>query len=51
MIRTEFTRISVFRDFPGHPVGKTSPSSAGSWGSIPGGGAGFHMPCSQKSKT
>ena len=33
MTRTEFTRISVFRDFPGHPVGKTSPSSAGSWGS------------------
>ena len=32
------TLISVFRDFPGSPVVKTSPSNAGGAGSIPGQG-------------
>ena len=29
--------IKIFRDFPGGPVVKTSPSNAGGAGSIPGG--------------
>ena len=29
----------ILRDFPGHPVVKTSPSNAGGAGSIPGRGA------------
>ena len=32
-------RKAIFRDFPGGPVVKTSPSNAGSVGSIPGLGA------------
>ena len=32
------TLISVFGDFPGSPVVKTSPSNAGGAGSIPGQG-------------
>ena len=38
-------------DFTGSPVVKTSPSNAGGAGSIPGGGAGSHMPRGQKTKT
>ena len=38
------------REFPGGPVGKRSPSSAGGVGLIPGQGAKIHMPHGQKKK-
>ena len=42
----------MYWDFPGGPVVKTSPSSAGGVGSIPGPGElRSHMPRGQKTKT
>ena len=38
------------REFPGGPVGKRSPSSAGGVGLNPGQGAKIHMPHGQKKK-
>ena len=38
------------REFPGGPVGKRSPFSAGGVGLIPGWRAKIHMPHSQKNK-
>ena len=42
---------SIFRDFPGSPVVKTSPSNAGGAGSIPGWGAKISHASRPKDKT
>ena len=49
------TKKCEFRDFPGGPVVKTSPSNAGGVGSIPGKGSrvrelGSHVPWGQNPK-
>ena len=41
---------STYRDFPGGPVVKSSPSNAGGAGSILSQGASIPHPCGQKTK-
>ena len=44
-------KANTFQDFPGGPVVKTSPSSAGGAGSIPGQGAKIPQTSQLKKKT